>query len=372
MTKILIIDGDANSRNEIVNWLIPQGYEALSAGDGRSGVEHAIRYRPDLIVCDITIPRLDGYGVLLEIRANPVTGNIPFIFLIANSSYEDIRYGASFGIDDYITKPFTDSDFLQAVQSRLEKKAAQESDHQREVDFLRDALAQEHELRLLKAKLVAMFAHDFRNPLANILFSNSLLRDYADHIDENRRLLHMNRIDASVRQLVQMLDEMLILAKIESGKLQFEPKMLNAEQVLQPIVEEFRAIYSETYHLIFENHFPGIMNIDPRLLREIITNLLSNAIKYSPLGSKVHVTLGKQGGELKLTVQDQGIGILEADQSRVFEAFERGSNTGNRSGTGLGLAIVKQAVDLHGGSIQLKSEVGTGTLITVNIPDSSV
>jgi signal transduction histidine kinase len=107
---------------------------------------------------------------------------------------------------------------------------------------------------------------------------------------------------------------------------------------------------------------------DRQLLRAIAVNLISNAIKYSSKGSEVRMTLMGADTHFMFTVQDQGIGIPEADRARLFAAFQRGSNVGEIAGTGLGLAIVKEAVELHGGSIQFESQVGVGTTVKVTIP----
>jgi len=122
MTKILVIEDETILREEIVEWLTMEGYEAVGAEDGMAGVESALRYLPNLIVCDILMPRLDGYGVLFEVHANPATVNIPFIFLTAKAAHEDIRKGMGLGADDYVIKPFTRLDLLQAIQARLAKK----------------------------------------------------------------------------------------------------------------------------------------------------------------------------------------------------------------------------------------------------------
>src|SRR5687768_634463 len=177
MTKILVIDDEAILRTEVVEWLTLEGYEAASAADGMEGINEAFHYLPDLIVCDITMPILDGYGVLLELRSNPTTAHIPFIFVTARAAYEDVRQGMDLGADDYITKPFTRLELLQAIQTRLAKKSVQEHHQQQQVEQWQQAFEQEREQRLLKSKLVAMFSHDFRNPLASIISSNTLLRD---------------------------------------------------------------------------------------------------------------------------------------------------------------------------------------------------
>ena len=372
MKKILLIEDEAPLRAEVAEWLTFEDYDVVQAEDGIMGIEMAFTHLPDLILCDIMMPRLDGYGVLLEVNSNPGTVSTPFIFLTAKASHEDLRSGMTSGADDYITKPFTRHELLRAVQKQLDKRLSREQWHEQEVQQLQSALMQEHEQRIVKAKLVGMFSHDFRNPLSTILSSNSLLRDYADRLDAQRRSTHLNRIDASVRQLIQMLDDMLIVTQMESGSLEFKPEPIDIDHILSGIVEEFQAINSEVCTLIFENHVNDTVLADVRLIRQIASNLISNAVKYSPLGGEVHVKLEPQDDQYVLTVQDHGIGIEPEDQERLFTAFQRGSNVGRITGTGLGLAIVKEAVSIHKGTVQLESSLGEGTTVKVSIPAQPV
>lgn len=368
MTTILVIEDEATLREEMIEWLTLEGYMAFSAADGIIGVEAAFHQLPDLIVCDVTMPRLDGYSVLAELHAHPATANIPFIFVTARVAHEDIRQGMNLGADDYITKPFTNPELLQAIQIRLAKKAIQEQEYQAGLDQLQQALTEEQERRLLNTKLVAMFSHDFRNPLTSILFSTNLLREQGNHLDPERRLAHFSRIEGSVRQLVQMLDDVLLVAQLETGKLDLKLEPLNIGLFLQQMIEDFRIVYGERCLILLESHETILRLMDARLLHQIATNLISNAIKYSSPGSVVRVLVDSYQGGCRLTVQDQGIGIPLSDQTNLFDAFQRGSNVGNVPGTGLGLVLVKQAVTLLGGSIYCKSRVESGTTMTVLLP----
>ena len=368
MTKILVIEDETILREEVLEWLTLEDYEAFGARDGMEGVNQAVQHIPDLIVCDITMPRLDGHGVLLELHANPLTAAIPFIFVTARAAHEDVRKGMSLGADDYITKPFTRLELLDAIHSRLEKQAAFEQKYQDEVNILNEAFTQEHERRLLNTRLVAMFSHDFRNPLASILSSNSLLRDYGQRMEAERQTLHFNRVEASVRRLMQMLDDMLVVAQMEVGKLEFQPEVLSLENFFQDMVDEFQALHAETHHIIYKSEFHENIEGDPRLLRQIAANFISNAVKYSPRGSEIQVSLKPANDHVILKVKDNGIGIPPDDLAKVFASFHRAANVGNIAGTGLGLAIAQQAAELHGGTVSLESEVGIGTTITVQIP----
>ncbi|HVO43933.1 MAG TPA: response regulator, partial [Aggregatilineales bacterium] len=187
MTKILVIEDEAPLRHEIMEWLTFEGYEAIGAVDGVDGVNHAVLHSPDLIICDISMPRLDGYGVLLDVQANSAIQSTPFIFLSAKADLADVRKGMQLGADDYVTKPFNRTDLLQAIRTRLDKQSARDTEFQDRIDIFRQALALEHQQRLLHAKLVAMFSHDFRNQLTVITSSASLLRDYAERLTEERR-----------------------------------------------------------------------------------------------------------------------------------------------------------------------------------------
>ena len=368
MSQILVIEDETILREEVVEWLTLEGYRALSAQDGVLGVEIATHAHPDLIICDITMPRLDGYGVLLELNTNPATTGIPFIFLTARAAHEDIRLGMTLGADDYIAKPFTRKELLEAIRSRLTKKNGQEQQHQQELANLQQALAHEQEQRLLKAKLVAMFSHDFRNPLTSILMANGMLRDHSERLEPQRRLAYFNHIEAAARQLVQMLDDVLLIAQMENGKLALQPEELNMNAFLNEILENFQVLYGEKHDLHFESQLSSSVWIDARLLQQIATNLITNAIKYSAPGSQVSISAEQHNGQLHLRVRDQGIGIPNADQVRLFDAFQRGSNVGHIQGTGLGLAIIKDAVKLLGGTITVESEVGRGTTFDVCIP----
>lgn len=368
MPKILIIEDESTLRTSVMEWLTFEGYEALGAPDGIAGVEAAFRHQPDLIVCDINMPHMDGYGVLMEIQASPITAFTPFIFLTAKSTYEDIREGIKLGADDYLTKPFKRLDLLQAIETKLQKKAKQEDEHEQQVALLQELLDDEREQRLLKARLVAMFSHDFRNPLLGIITSAQMLRYEVEGDGETRKAAHVDRIEASAGQLLQMLDDMLLISQMEAGKLRFRPEMMNPMAFFQQIVDDFVSIHGKTHQIVYENRVAELVSADPRLLRHMAVNLISNAIKYSPGGGEVRITLAHAEECWIFTVEDRGIGIPEGDLTQLFAPFHRATNVGDIAGTGLGLAIVQQTAELQGGEVHITSQIGEGTTVAVKIP----
>lgn len=367
-SKILVIDDEKPLREEIADWLQFEGYEVITAGNGRIGLATAIQEAPDLIVCDIAMPEMDGRAVLLEIRSDPVLSDIPFIFLTASATYESIRRGMNWGADDYLTKPFRQVDLLHAIESRLRKQAERQQAIHLQLEALEKVFQDEHKQRLLKSQLVAMFVHDFRNPLFAILSSAELMERQSKRATVDHNQQHLQRIGKAARLLLQMLNNMLAIAEIENGHLQYHPTRMDLMPFFEEILEEFRIISAESHRFVFESSLKTMVHADEKLLRQIITNLISNAVKYSPTGSAVTVSLHASDQEFTVKVTDEGIGIPEKDLARLFDAFYRMESTKMQRGTGLGLTIVQELSVLCGASIHVSSVVGVGSIFTVTFP----
>jgi two-component system, sensor histidine kinase and response regulator len=370
MTKILVIEDEPDIRDEVIDWLQFEGYTAIGAANGRQGLEQIYLDPPDLIVSDIAMPEMDGYEVLLEVRLNPRFIQIPFIFLTAVSDRESVRKGMNMGADDFVSKPFTHAELLNSIHTRLDKKYAQEMQLQEQLERLHSDLTEEREKRLLKSRLVAMFSHDFRNPLSSILSSSSIIRNYEDRLTYERKLQYLDRIDGSVRLLMQMLEDMLMVAEMEGGHFEFKPQQFDLTALVSAIVDEFQLIDQGAHKFTFSSALQHFTFADPKLLRQIVANLLSNAIKYSAAGTEVKITLDEAEGQLSLTVEDHGIGIPADSLPLLFEPFHRAENAKTIKGMGLGLTIVKQSVDLHGGTIYVESIPGERTCFAVVLPQT--
>ena len=235
---------------------------------------------------------------------------------------------------------------------------------------IRKALAKERELNELKSRFVSMASHEFRTPLSTILSSSELLEYYSDNWPKEKKLAHLHRIQTAVKNMSQLLNDVLIIGKAEAGKLTFNPEPLDLCQFCHELVEDLslnKEVENNKINFVISGGCK-IAALDEKLLRHILTNLLSNAIKYSPSGSTVKFELVYQDDEAIFQIQDVGIGIPSADLVHLFESFHRATNVGNISGTGLGLAIAKKCVELHRGAIAVKSEVDVGTTFEVRIP----
>lgn len=234
---------------------------------------------------------------------------------------------------------------------------------------LRQMLEHEMELSELKSRYVSMAAHDLRNPLAVIQSTINLLQHYSDRMATDKLEEKYSHIQTSIGVMVDMLDDILTLGKVESGKLSFEPSLLDVNAFCENIVAEIKQAAGTAQPIDFSVEGDcHNAQMDAKLLRHILGNLLSNAIKYSLDNRPVTFTAHCEQDQITFRIQDQGIGIPEADQKRLYEAFHRASNVRDTPGTGLGLTIVRQSVELHGGTIAFESEEGRGTTFTVVLP----
>jgi PAS domain S-box-containing protein len=260
-----------------------------------------------------------------------------------------------------VTAPDGRSQLWGIVENTTERKRAEAELHK--------AVAREKELGQLKSNFVSMVSHEFRTPLGIIMSSAEILADYLDRLDPEERVSHLESISRNARRMGGMMEEVLVLSRLDAGKMDFKPGPMDLPKFFARLIDE---VLSSTDRRCPIKLSLAEMNetalLDESLVRHILTNLITNAAKYSEPGQPVEVQVAAQGQDLVCRVRDRGIGIPEEDREWLFNAFHRGSNVGQRQGTGLGLVIVKRCVELHGGDIQLESKMGEGTLVTVRLP----
>lgn len=236
---------------------------------------------------------------------------------------------------------------------------------------LMESLEREKELNALKSRFVSMASHELRNPLTTIQTNIYMLKNYQSKMDASAITQKLDKVEAMVHHMEALLNDVLSISRIQTGKVQFNPTLMQFDLYPQDLVEEFRGNAGKSHTLEFQNTADKLeMPLDYHLMRQIISNLLDNAIKYSPAGSTITVKLERKDKDVVTTITDHGIGIPDEAQTTVFDPFERAGNVGSISGSGLGLSIVKQAVEMHGGSITFNSKVGEGTTFVLTLHQS--
>jgi signal transduction histidine kinase len=257
---------------------------------------------------------------------------------------------------------------LVSMQDRLRKVNA-------DLDIKVDELAQANmalfESNRLKSDFLATMSHELRTPLNSILgFSDVLLSNDSLLNDKQQRWVH--NIRSSGEQLLNLVKDILDLAKIEAGKMQVRLEEFSIHDVAEGLLSMFRPL-AEKKNIDLRGQVAAdipLLRQDPGKLQQILTNLLSNAIKFTPEGGRVLLKAEAEPFHIVLTVIDTGVGIAPEDQELVFEKFRQAGNplTREQGGTGLGLSIVRELAKLLGGEVTLQSELGRGSKFTVRLP----
>lgn len=247
-------------------------------------------------------------------------------------------------------------------QEIQERKMAEAALHKSREE-VKKALNKERELNELKSRFVSMASHEFRTPLSTILSSASLIGRYTQPGTEAKRRKHVNRIKSAVNNLTDILNEFLSLSRLEEGRFKNQPEYFNLTSLCQSLINELHGILKKGQKIEYQHiGEQNMVYLDPKFTKNICINLLSNAIKYS---EKTIFLTTEISDKIQITVQDQGIGIPEAEQNHLFTRFFRAKNATNIQGTGLGLNIVKRYLDLMNGTINFKSEVNEGSTFWV-------
>lgn len=358
--KILIVEDERIVAKDIERSLKSLGYIVVAAvATGQEAIQATLELQPDLVLMDIMLHgSMDGIDAAEQIRTH---SQVPVIFLTAYADENTLQRAKITEPFGYIVKPFDERDLHTSIEIALRRRLAEAA--------IRVALDKEQQLSELKARFWAMAAHQFRNPMSVISSAAQLLERYNHELPEERRREVLFRLRNSIESMNQLLEDVLNVGRAESSKLAFDPVSLDLVEFCRSLIEEiqFTAGNQHSIQLINHDRCAGAC-LDPKLLRHILSNLLSNAIKYSPEGGTIVFELACPTQKAVFQIKDNGIGIPPADRQHLFEAFHRAENVGKIPGTGLGLTMVKRCLDLHGGEIDVQSEVGIGTTITIRLP----
>lgn len=231
------------------------------------------------------------------------------------------------------------------------------------------SLEKEKELGQLKSRFVSMASHEFRTPLSAVQLSASLIDKYAEPFQSPNISKHVGKIKNAVGNLTTILNDFLSLEKLEAGRVELSYSIFDIVKMGEEITEEMQLIAKQNQNIIYQHTgIQSAVRLDANLLKNCIINLIANAIKYSGEDSFIEFNTELNQQACIVTVKDNGIGIPEADQKHLFEAFFRAHNTGNIPGTGLGLNIVARYAGLMNGTIGFESHVNQGATFTISFP----
>lgn len=362
--KILIVEDEKSIREDVGAWLVFEGHDVTTAQNGREGVEKALQVLPDLIFCDITMPELDGYGVLLALQANPRTSAIPFIFLTARADKSFLRHGMEMGADDYITKPFTREELLAAIAARISRRDVFVGEVRQEVEDL-------------KTKIIRLVSHELRTPLASLVFVQHLIERQLGQLEENelRELLQTMRVGTD--RLEHIVQQAVLLTQIEGGVYTVESVAETSVPVylwhlMPPAIDMARryAYRNRNNPIKKTEHDPDVALLgNTILLKHALVEVISNALNFSPPDQEVFINQWIADGTYWVSILDQGIGMMESEVERARAAFEQiGRESREQQGMGVGLDLAYQLIRLHRGTLDLRSVPDKGTQVTIGLP----
>jgi signal transduction histidine kinase len=375
-----------------------EGYDVVLARSGEEGLELLASQPVDCILLDLVMPGMSGEETCRRIKQSLESRDIPLIMVTSLDDRAARLAGINAGADDYVAKG-NDFEILKArLRAQLrrtqfetehrrvrEELVRRQSERQAEEQLHAYALALEQRNRELeeareraeqesrfKSRFLANMSHELRTPLNAVIgFSELLAEGTAGELSALQGEFVGNVLEGG-RHLLALVNDILDLSRVAAGRLKLERgwhplgDVLEAARAMaQPLLRD----RNQTLTIALDPAVP-LLCIDPLRVRQVVFNFVSNAIKFSPPGSATELSAALDGELVRVSCTDHGIGIAAADLPRLFQEFERiesGAHTGIK-GTGLGLALSRQLVELHGGTVEVKSRPGKGSTFAFTLP----
>jgi signal transduction histidine kinase len=350
--------------------LLSDQYTVEAVANGLQALDAIRRPRPDLVLSDVMMPELDGFGLLRELRTDPATSSLPIILLSARA-----------GADDYLVKPFSARDVLSRVAARLEIVRTRAAADTQTRDFaLTEATRHMNEF-------LGIASHELRTPLTSITGNLQLARRQLQGLMQRvpgkaseslrppleRSELLLERAGRQAGRLDRLVGDLLDITRIEAGKLAMRRELYDVLAIVGEAVQEQRMAWprrSIAFDLPRRTALPLVFDGDR--IGQVLTNYLTNALKYSSEDQPVAVRVRIQAGSVRVEVHDAGPGLPASQQAHLFERFYRApgieQQSGSGIGLGLGLYISKTIVERHGGAVGVESAVGTGSTFWFTLP----
>ncbi|MBI4770645.1 MAG: response regulator [Chloroflexi bacterium] len=372
---ILIVDDEPSNLEVISHFLSMEGYRVRRAIDGEQALEQVAAARPDLILVDVMMPRMNGYEVCRRLKSDPDTVFLPVVMITALRGSEEKIKAVEAGADDFLTKPFNHLELVTRVKSLLRVKHLHDQleAYNRELEArvaertaqLQRALHELQELDRLKSEFIGNVSHELRTPLLHVKGYVSLLADetLGPVTEEQRKGL--DTASKAITRLERLVEDIVDFGGAELGNIAPKPADLRLSvEIAEGLLQKILGRTSVTIRHDIPADLPLVM-ADTAAVARALRHLIDNAIKFSPEGGVVtlRARLLPADGRVRVAVVDQGIGIPPEQQDKIFREFYQvdGSTTRRFGGAGIGLALVKSIIEGHGSQIEVQSEQGRGS-----------
>ena len=357
--KVLVIDDEAAMRDSCRMILEREGFDTDTAENGIIGLEKIEANRPDFVIIDLKMPRMSGQEVLEKVKEiDPDI--IPIVitgYATVDSAVEAMKKGAY----DFLPKPFSPEELRIIIRRGLERKK-----------LIRETKKLREEKRLMEENFITMVSHQLRSPLVAIVqYFEIILAGMVGDVEDKQREMILKAKERS-EGLLDLINDWLSIARMNGGKIIDNLKPASLEEILSKILDFLQPVATEKNVTLKLNTPSGddVILGDTESLEQLFVNLISNAIEYNKPNGDVSISIIDRGESIRVDIEDTGVGIDEEHLPRIFDQFyqiDRSKRKGDK-GSGLGLTIAKKIVDAHGGSIQVSSELGKGSVFSVILP----
>lgn len=365
MTTILVVDDEHLIREQIISFLSPAGYDILEARNGEDGVKQAITHKPDLIICDVMMPKMNGYQFLERLYYYPPMRRIPFIFLTALADFEHMREGMNLGADDYLTKPFTRQALIDAIETRLLKQQ----------EYIQGA---EKRLNDVKKNIVKLVAHELRTPLTPIKMVTDLVSMKIGNLTDEELENYMQVIRNSTTRMSHLVQQIVYITEIETGTIDSDSIIeksvyVSVPSLLESAIDLAREYATRNEDAQITSHFHDedikVFGVMP-LLTHAISEVIVNAIHFSKDQPIIFQQwYDKDDDTCWISVTDSGEGMSPQIIDYAFREFEQiNREQQEQQGIGLGLPLARLIIHMHDGVLKLQSDEGIGTQVTIGLP----
>jgi len=355
---ILIVDDMPLNLQILGNILDKSKYKTALAQNGEQALNFVKKKLPDLILLDVMMPGIDGFTVCKRLKQNPLTCEIPVIFITAKTEKDDIVKGLEYGAVDYVTKPFNSKELITRVNTHIELKTAKMK--------LKQKIAELKQVNATKDKIFSVITHDLKD-LFNVLLG------FSEELMINMNIAAYEKKDIKVIQQISqqgnnLLKNFLEWSKLQTTTIDLQPTKLNLYNIFVGHI----SLESYTKDIKIYNNIPTdtLVFANENILNIIIRNLLSNAIKFTPKNGIIEISSCQKDQQIEILIADSGVGIKIQNLDRIFriDGNHKTLGTDGENGTGLGLILCKELIDKHGGSIWVESEENVGSKFYFTFP----
>lgn len=362
--KILVVDDVVSNVLLLKILLTNEGFQVTTANNGEECIESAKTENPDLILLDVMMPGISGFDTAVILKKDPLTTDIPIIFLTALNNPSELVHGFQVGANDFLTKPFNKEELVMRVMHQVQLVAAK-----------RIIIRQNEELKRTisnRDKMYSVIAHDLRSPMASIrMVLNLVVSAISPDVIGKEMFELLDKANKESEETHDLLDNLLKWTKSQTGRINVVYQDFDINEVIPGVVEIFTMIaFTKNIKLDYKpNSEKLVVRADNDMLKTVVRNFLSNAVKFSPEESTIEIITGvDSNGFAKISIRDHGVGIAPERLEGLFHKGETTYGTSGEEGSGLGLQLCADFARKNGGDVMVESVLGEGSTFSVLVP----